>query len=65
LNRRIWDEIKNPTTEEGKRVADALSRAGMGSVQAPNGQTVIRQLTEGELKDRGLTFVKGQGWITK
>ena len=45
LNRRIWDEIKARTEPEGRIVADAIERSGMGIVKAPNGQMVLRGLT--------------------
>jgi hypothetical protein len=65
LNRRMWDEFRNPTTPEGKIVAEAIQRSGFGIVQAPNGQAVVRALTQSELKARGLRYVKGQGWVPR
>jgi hypothetical protein len=69
FNSKFWDVIRNPGNHEGKLakngkvVAEAMERGGFGLVQAPNGKFYFRQLTESELKSRGFTFIKGQGWI--
>ena len=63
LNSRLWEEFKNPKSPEGRIVAEAIERSGFGIVQAPNGDNVLRALTQGELKARGLGYVEGQGWI--
>ena len=62
LNARLWDEFRNPTTEEGRIVAEAFERSGWGLVEV-DGASVLRQLTVGELVSRGYSFVDGQGWI--
>lgn len=62
LNRRLWDEFRNPTTPEGRVVADAIERSGFGVVEV-DGKLVLRALAEKELRSRGYSFVKGRGWI--
>jgi len=64
LNRRIWDEIRNPTTDEGRIVASAIRQLGFGYVEAPGGDVVLRALSQEELRLRGYNFLRGR-WVTE
>jgi D-aminopeptidase len=62
LNRRLWEEFKNPTTPEGRAVAEPIERSGFGVVIV-DGLAALRALTAKELRSRGLRFVHGEGRI--
>jgi hypothetical protein len=63
LNRRMWDEFKNPTTPEGAIVNEAIRRSGFDIIDTPDGRTGLRALTDAEWRSRGFRFVEGQGYI--
>jgi len=62
LNAGMWEEIRHPTTPDGKTIADAIERGGFGIVQAPNGNLVLRALSEQELLARGFRYTEA-GWV--
>jgi hypothetical protein len=62
LNAKLIAEFKNPTTAEGRIVAEAMERSGFGIVETTKGQQTVRALTDAEMTARGYRFVEGEGW---
>jgi hypothetical protein len=62
LNSKLWEEFKNPKTAEGRAVAEAIEKNGLGIVEV-KGKNTLRVLSDKEMRARGLRFVPGEGYV--
>jgi hypothetical protein len=62
LNSKLWEEFKDPKSPEGRIVAQAIEQNGYGIVVV-KGKYVLRALTDKQLRQRGLRWVDGQGYV--